>query len=111
MVLEFLNRESGPAPERLFYEKRVSTFRALIKAVEVLDADSGVRVVGRYGKAKCYAFITRFGDRFTILVYQTRDARGGAMGRLLASKETKGTAELAGLLSEMTKGGVDAYIY
>jgi len=100
-----------PAPERLFYEKRVSTFRALIKAVGALDADSGIRVVGRYGKAKCFGFITRFGDSFTILIYQAKGPRDGTPGRLLASKEMRGTAELAKLLGEMTKGGVNAYVY
>ena len=100
-----------PAPERLFYEKRVSTFRALIKAVEVLDADAGIRVVGRYGEAKCFGFITRFGGRFTILIYKARGPRDSTPGRLLASKEMRGTAELAKLLAEITKGGVNAYIY
>jgi hypothetical protein len=94
----------------MFYEKRVTSFRALLKEAGVMDADSGIRVVGRYGKERCYCFVTRFGSVFTAMIY-SKSPGGEAPARLLSSIELKDMQQLRKLLHEVTGPRVLAYVY
>jgi len=95
----------------MFYEKRVRSLAGLKKEVRTLDADAGVRIVGSYLKSPCFAFVTRFAGRYTVMVYERRGGRYPAVGENLISREFESLGELYGFLSEITTTKVDAYVY
>ena len=95
----------------MFYEKRVTSFRALMKEVRVMDSDAGIRLVGEYGGHACYCFVTRFGELFTAMIYTRPGGKKGAPGRMLASVELKSVEQLRKLLREISGSGVNAYVY
>jgi hypothetical protein len=94
----------------LFYEKVVTSFDELIRAVKVLDEDSGIRLIGKYGGRECLVFVTRFGQRFTIMTY-TMDAKTGMPGRRLEAMEVDSVEALAKTLRKFAQRRVRAYVY
>ena len=94
----------------MFYEKRVTSLRALMREVSVMDSDAGIRVVGRYGKRRCYCFVTRFGSVFTAMIYD-RSPNKEVPGRLLSSVELKGATQLRRLLKKIAGPDVLAFVY
>lgn len=102
---------SRPMASKMFYEKRVTSFRALMKEASVMDSDAGIRVAGRYGKDRCYCFVTKFGSVFTVMIY-TRSAKGrGSPLRLLASVELRNTEQLRRLFRRVVSPRIYAYVY
>lgn len=95
----------------MFYEKSLTSFSALVREARIMDSDAGIRVVGRYGKERCYCFVTRFGETYTVMIHRRPAGRRGAPGRLIASMEMSRAADLLELLREITRGGVEAYAY
>ena len=110
MVLEFLKSLDRPVEPRMFFEKRVSSFGALMREASALDSDAGIRLKGRYGGHACYCFVTRFGNVFTAMIY-ARKAGRVSPGRLLASVQLENVEQLERLLREVTSSGVDVYVY
>jgi hypothetical protein len=94
----------------MFYEKRVTSLRALMREVSTMDSDAGIRVIGRYGGRRCYCFITRFGSVFTAMIY-ARSPGKEAPGSLLSSLELKGAAQLKRFLQEIVDPDVLAFVY
>ncbi len=84
---------------------------ALMKEAGVMDADSGIRLVGRYSGRRCYAFVTRFGSRYTVMIYGIRRGKGGRPGRRLESEEVEGLEGLRMLLKRVVGRRVEAYAY
>ena len=95
----------------LFYERRIGSLSAVMKEAETMDADAGIRVVGRFGGRRCYAFVSRFGPRYTVMVYERRSGRKDGLGKRLATEEVAGTDQLKGFLKGIVTGKVEAYAY
>jgi len=95
----------------LFYERRLGSLAAVLKEAETMDADAGIRIAGRFAGCSCYAFVTRFGSRYTVMVYERRPGRGGRLGRRLASEELEGAGGLKALLHEIASGRLEAFAY
>ena len=94
----------------MFYEKEVTSFDGLLKAVRVLDEDSGIRLVGERNGRKCFVFITRFGESFTMMTY-SMVRKTGAPGRRLGVAEFHGVDALAAALRRAAPGQIRAYVY
>ena len=94
----------------MFYEKEVKTLDDLMKAVRVLDEDSGIRLVGALGRRKCLVFVTRFGQRFTMMTYGMR-ARTGAPGSRLGAREFDDVEALVEALRRVVPRRIRAYVY
>ena len=94
----------------MFYEKEVTSFDALLKAVRVLDEDSGIRLICERHGRKCLVFVTRFGERYTMMTYAVT-AKGGAPGRRLGVQEFIGANAAAEALRRAAPGRVRAYVY
>ncbi|MDV3244697.1 MAG: hypothetical protein LYZ66_05950 [Nitrososphaerales archaeon] len=94
-----------------FYERKIASFGALIREAGVMDADSGIRLVGRYSGRRCYAFVTRFGSRYTVMIYGIQRRKGGPPGRRLESEEAEGLEGLRTLLKRLVSRRVEAYAY
>ncbi len=94
----------------LFFEKRVSTLSALLREVDLLDLDSGIRTLGDYkGMKKQFVFVTRSPhDAYTAMVYEKA---GRFPGHRLAVKEFATKGELAGFLRRSVSRPVEAFVY
>ena len=95
----------------MIYEKRVGTTSELRRQLTSLDGDAGVRVVGRYGGADCFAFVTRFRDRFTLMVYSAEGRTRPTPGKLLESKELRSVSEVLEALEPISGRALEAYAY
>ena len=94
----------------LFYEKRVETFAGLGKELRHLDADAGVRILGRYLRRPCYAFVTRFVGSYTVMVYE-RNEKIPTPGKRIISKEFATAEELERFLHGIVPARFEAYVY
>lgn len=94
----------------MFYEKEVTSFDDLVKAVRVLDEDSGIRLIGEEGRRRRLVFVTRFGDRYTMMTYAVV-GKTGTPGRRLAVEEFDSVDAVTGALRRAAPGRVRAYVY
>jgi hypothetical protein len=94
----------------LFYEKEVTSFDDLVKAVKVLDEDSGIRLIGERNGRRCLLFVTRFGERFTMMTYSIV-GKTGAPGRRLGVVEFDGVDAVAAALRRAAPSRMRAYVY
>jgi len=95
----------------MFYEKRVQSFDKLISELRRLDSDSGVRVVGSYLKKECFAFLTRSGGVYTVMMYERKGRKAAALGARILSREFKSVDDLGGFLKQIAQKQMDAYVY
>jgi hypothetical protein len=95
----------------LFYEKRVRSFEKLMLVIRRLDSDSGVRVVGSYLKRACFVFLTRSGGTYTVMLNERTGGKAPAPGARILSREFESADDLGRFLRQITKKGVDAYVY
>ena len=94
----------------MFYEKEVTSLDDLVKAVKVLDEDSGIRLIGERNGRRCLVFVTRFGERFTMMTY-SMVRKTGAPGRRLDVVEFDGGEAVAAALRRVAPGRIRAYVY
>ena len=97
--------------QALFYEKRVRSFNNLMSELRRLDSDSGVRIVGSYQKRKCFAFVTRSGRVYTVMIYERKGSKTPALGARILSKETNSVDDLRQFLGHIGQKEIDAYVY
>lgn len=95
----------------MFYEKRVRSLQALMEELRRLDSDAGVRLAGSYGERPCFAFVTRFAEKYTVMVCERRGVRAPTAGALLVAKEFDALGELEAFLSPIARKRLDAYVY
>lgn len=103
----------NPAPGAypgVFYEQEVNSFPALSRRLRVLDQDSGVRVLGGGGKERYFVFVTRFGNKYTVMTYSMRGA-SNTPGRKLETLEFGSVEELEGALKRLVRGRLRAWVY
>lgn len=95
----------------MFYERRIGSLAALVSEAETMDADAGIRIVGRFTGHGCYAFVTRFGNKYTVMVYEKNAGRRDGLGRRLASEELEGVEELEAFLRRIASKRLEAFAY
>lgn len=99
---------------RLFFEKSVSSFQRLVKEVELLDLDSGIRTFADYeGKKGQLVFVTRSPhDSYTLMVYEKKTRGGDTFaGRRLLVKEFKDENGLTDFMRHILSKPVRAFVY
>jgi hypothetical protein len=99
---------------RLFYEKKVSSFANLMKEVDLLDLDSGIRTFGDYkGKKAQFVFVTRSPhDSYTLMVYEKKaGAKTPIPGERLLVKEFERKDDLEELMKALLSKPVEAFVY
>ena len=94
----------------MFYERRMGSLAAVAEEAATMDADAGIRMVGKYGGRTCYAFVSRFGSRYTVMVYERKGRRGG-VGKRIASEELGSLEELKSFLRKVASRKVEAFAY
>jgi hypothetical protein len=95
----------------LFYEKRIQSLDKVMEEIRRLDSDSGVRLVGLYRRKPSFAFLTRSGGTYTLMVYERKGRNQPVLGARLLSRESDSLDELRRFLAEFAEKRVDAYIY
>ena len=99
---------------KLFYEKKVDSFANLMKEVDLLDLDSGIRTFGDYkGKKGQFVFVTRSPhDSYTLMVYKKKAGAGTPVpGERLLVKEFERKEELEELMRALPSKPVRAFVY
>ena len=56
------------ASEVVLYEKKIASFAELIRELDIIDLDAGIRIVGRAKGKKCFVFVTRSPTGFTSIL-------------------------------------------
>jgi len=97
--------------QALFYEKRVRSFNNLMSELRRLDSDSGVRIIGSYHERKCFAFVTRSGGVYTVMIYERKGRKTPALGARIFSREVKSEDDLREFLGQIGQKEMDAYVY
>ena len=97
--------------QALFYEKRVRSFNNLMSELRRLDSDSGVRIIGSYHKRKCFAFVTRSGGVYTVMIYERKGRKTPALGARILSREVKSVDHLREVVGQIGQEEMDAYVY
>ena len=81
-----------------------------MKEARVLDEDSGIRLAGTLGGQKCLVFVTRFGLRYTMMVYSVKRTTG-TPDRRLETIELDTPVALAAALRRVAGAHARGYIY
>jgi hypothetical protein len=97
----------------LFFEKKVDSFSDLMKEVDLLDLDSGIRMSGDYGgKKRQFVFVTRSPhDTYTLMVYSKTGKSRPLPGRRLLVKEFNSKKALADFLKNTLSKPIEAFVY
>jgi len=95
----------------LLYERSINSFAALVEEATSMDADAGLRVPGRYNGRNCYAFVTKFGNHYSVMIFSRVSGRLGGLGPRLAAEELTGIEELKSLLKRVIPSRVRAFAY
>ena len=95
----------------MFYERRIGSLTAVAKEARTMDADAGIRISVVYEGRRCYAFVTRFGPRYTVMVYEKKARRIDGLGKRLVAQEAGGPEELMKFLRKVVSGKVEAFAY
>ncbi len=98
----------------MFFEKQVNSFPKLLKEVDLLDLDSGIRTFGDYnGKRRQFVFVTRSpDDGYTLMVFEKKDSAGKSVpGKRLFVREFKTKEDLEESMRKLLSKPVTAFIY
>jgi hypothetical protein len=112
-VSKGLARPSGRLPHE-FFEKEVDSFSKLLKELELLDVDSGIRTFGDYsGRKGQFVFVTRSPhDTYTLMVYEkTGDRKAPSPGKRMLVKEFAQRSDLARFMKDILSKPVRAFVY
>lgn len=93
----------------MIYEREVTSFQALMKGLRTLDQDAGIRLSGESAGKNVLVFVTRFGDRYTLMTYSKM--KNGAPGKRLRMLEFDSIEGLARALKHVASTPLHAWIY
>lgn len=100
--------------EQLFFEKSVNSFSKLMREVDLLDLDSGIRAFGDYnGRKMQLVFVTRsLHDTYTLMVFERKANRKNPIpGKRLLVKEFSNKEELSQFMRPLLSKPVKAFVY
>lgn len=93
----------------MFFEQPLTSFAQLARMVRSLDQDAGIRVVGKYGGKGVLVFVTRFGEKYTMMTYTKSGT--GRPGRRLSTAEFDAPEDVGAALRELGGGRLRAWLY
>ena len=94
----------------MIYEKRIGSVLELRRQLATLDGDAGVRVLGVYEGARCFAFVTRFHEKYTLLVYRA-EGKPQLPRSVIASKELSSVSDVMEILEAIAGPTLEAFAY
>ncbi len=102
---------NGPPPVRMLYERRIESFGALLEEASSMDADAGLRIPFRDDGRDCFAFVTRFGTKYVVMVYEKKGGREARLGKRIVVEELEGVRQLEDFLRDLLPEKVKAFAY
>jgi len=98
----------------LFFEKSVSSFAKLMREIDLLDLDSGMRTFGNYkGKKRQFVFVTRSPhDTYTLMAVEKKTDKGKPVpGKRLLVEKFSTKEELSEFMKGLLSRPIKAFIY
>ena len=96
----------------MIYEKKLNSFPEIVKELEILDLDAGIRALGKYKSKKCFVFITRSAAGFTSLLYSIKSSGKESLpDKRLVAKEFADAMSAEAFLAEVVTKPVKASAY
>ncbi len=96
---------------RLLYERKIDSFGALIDEASTMDADAGLRIAFKDDGHDRFAFVTLFGSKYVVMVYEKKGGRDERLGRRLLVEELDGIRQLEDFLRDLLPEKVRAFAY
>jgi hypothetical protein len=83
----------------VLYEKKIASFPELIRELDIIDLDAGVRIAGKFKGKKCFVFVTRSPAGFTsILSSVKRVGKDSVPDKRILVRDFQTIQELEGFL-------------
>lgn len=96
----------------MLYEKKLSSFPKLVDELRILDLDAGIRAIGKYESKKCFVFVTRSLNGYTVALYGIKSSGKERLPeRRLLIKELSGLSEVETFLADVVVKPVEAFAY
>jgi len=96
----------------LLYEKKINSFPKVISELSTLDPDAGIRSTGRFSSRKCFVFVTKSANVYTVALYSMRSLKKESLpDKRLLVKEFGSLQELEKFLSGVITKPVKAFAY
>ncbi len=95
----------------MLYERKIESFDAIIDEASTMDADAGLRIVFRNDGSDCFAFVTRFGNKYVVMVYERKGGKEERLGKRVLAEELEGVRQLEDFLRDLLPVKVRAFAY
>jgi len=95
-----------------YEEKRIGSFPQLIRELDIIDLDAGVRAIGKFKGKKCFVFVTKGANGFTsILSSMKRAGKESIPDKRLLAKDFATIQDLEKFLADVVVKPVVAFEY
>ena len=96
----------------MLYEKKINSFPKVIGELSTLDPDAGIRSTGRFNSRKCFVFVTKSVNVYTVALYSMKSVKKESLpDKRLLVKEFASLQELEKFLSGVVTRPVKAFAY
>jgi len=96
----------------LLREKKISSLPKLMEELTTLDPDAGIRSTGKFSSRKCFVFVTKSLDVYTVAVYSIKSVKKESLpDKQLLVKEFRSLQELEKFLSGVVTKPANAFAY
>ncbi len=96
----------------MLYEKKINSFPKVMSELNTLDLDAGVRSTGKFSSRKCFVFVTRSLNGYTVALYSMKSIKKESLpDKRLLVKEFALLPELEKFLSGIIAKPVKAVAY
>ena len=96
----------------MLYEKKINSFPKMMTELGILDIDAGIRSTGRFNSRKCFVFVTKSPNGYTVALYGMKSVKKEILpDKRLLVKEFASLQELEEFLSGVVAKPVKAIAY
>ena len=96
----------------MLYEKKINSFPKMLSEIGLLDTDSGMRSIGRFSSRKCFIFVTKSVNVYTVALYSMKSVKKENLpDKRLLVKEFSNLSDLEKFLSGIVAKPVAAVAY
>jgi hypothetical protein len=96
----------------LLYEKKINSFPKIMSEISILDPDAGIRSTGRFSSKKCFVFVTKSVNVYTVALYSMKSVKKESLpDKRLLVKEFTVLQELEKFLSGIIAKPIAAVAY
>ena len=94
------------------YETRINSLSKMMSELSTLDPDAGIRSMGRFSSRKCFVFITKSVNTYTVALYSVRISKKENLpDKRLLVEQFQSSQELEAFLDRVVTKPVKAFAY